>query len=178
MITFRIVDDVLKCVIDREKYYRSYTFPLVSVSKEEVQLLRLYDNSGKKWFLFKEGQSLKLADISRLPNNTRVTISFADRINTHICPSCRYQSALPDEQGGCKKCRQRASMLELVDDIVLGVETWGTRGADVLDVFKCTRYKNESIPIPKQSEKKQSNYNPGSWRNMKTRKLLGYELIG
>ena len=182
MITCKITQNALVCVIDRENFYRRYVFPLRSVTRKEVQQIRLNENSGKKWFLFKEGPLLSLADISDLPSNTRVTLSFADSNSKHLCCDCSFQSALPDELGGCQKCRQFASMLELLDDILLAYETWGTGGADVLDVVKCSRYKEELI-IPKQSNTNnnsanQSNTNPGSWRNMKVSKFLGDVLIG
>ncbi len=120
----------------KEEYY----IPLQKVTPAQLAELRLIIDRG---FVVKgiHSKDLFFGDISALPN-VRLMLTQGEVIS-HICNSCSRQSALPDEQGGCAKCRNFAKEIEKFPWITSGYEFWGNT-SDVFMVTTCDHYEHDN----------------------------------
>ena len=135
MEKYKLYNNSLICVLSRNDVQRKYILPLVEITSEDLAILRMTVKMG---FVFKKEQKLYFADISELPKYVHITFDFGEI--SHHCITCKFHSALPDELGGCAKCRNRCKELEKFPWILLGYETWGTSG-DVMMILYCLKYE-------------------------------------
>ena len=117
-------------------------FPLTEVTPKE---LLKYRNSNTPSFVLKKDSKLYYATIPR-----NLNLCSASIFEVHQCGNeCCHVSALPDEQGGCAKIRDRYPRIENYDFIKRGYQTFNT-SHDAFVVAICFHYE-KCTPRPKLS---------------------------
>lgn len=130
----------------------SFSIPLKEVTLEELEEIRELQKTKNlvvTLFLFKEYGKYYLAELEN-------DISFMQTKiynDVHMCKECSHLSALPDNQGGCKKVRNCRKKLEKYPFIDVGYQTikriafsndgtptWST---EVFDVCECKNFEQK-----------------------------------
>ena len=111
-------------------------FSLTETTSVELKVLRKF--SKEFCLVLKEGDNLYYSSYQE------GIVPFVRKNFEHQCVHglvcCHRLSAAPDEYGGCRKVRNKATGIEDFDFIKVGVETFNDAERDIMIVQKCSNY--------------------------------------